>query len=41
MTGFSKLFANTEYRKAWTTKNQILLAKQAQNGTPEDDPEAP
>ena len=23
LTGFSKLFANTEYKKAWETKNQI------------------
>lgn len=25
ITGFSKLFENTKYRKAWKTKNQILL----------------
>jgi len=24
ITGFSKLFANTEYKKAWETKNQII-----------------
>ena len=24
LTGFSKLFANTEYKKAWETKNQII-----------------
>jgi ParB-like chromosome segregation protein Spo0J len=28
ITGFSKLFADVEYKKAWVTKNQILLAKQ-------------
>lgn len=28
ITGFSKLFANAEYNKAWMTKNQILLKKQ-------------
>lgn len=28
ITGFSKLFKNKEYRKAWETKNQIKLRKQ-------------
>ena len=28
ITGFSKLFADAEYSKAWTTKRQILLKKQ-------------
>ena len=28
ITGFSKLFANAEYNKAWVTKNQILWKKQ-------------
>ena len=27
ITGFSKLFENTEYKKAWLTKKQILLRK--------------
>lgn len=27
ITGFSKLFKNIEYKKAWETKNQILLRK--------------
>lgn len=27
ITGFSKLFADIEYRKAWVTKQQILVAK--------------
>jgi len=27
ITGFSKLFENAEYNKAWTTKHQILLKK--------------
>ncbi len=27
ITGFSKLFADAEYNKAWTTKNQIMLKK--------------
>ena len=27
ITGFSKLFADTEYNKAWTSKHQILLKK--------------
>ena len=27
ITGFSKLFKNVEYSKAWQTKNQILLKK--------------
>ena len=30
VTGFSKLFENTEYRRAWETKNQIKLRMQAQ-----------
>jgi len=28
VTGFSKLFENTEYKKAWETKRQIQLRKQ-------------
>lgn len=28
ITGFSKLFEDAEYSKAWVTKNQILLKKQ-------------
>lgn len=28
ITGFSKLFKNTEYKKSWQTKNQILIKKQ-------------
>lgn len=31
ITGFSKLFQDTEYNKAWETKHQILL-RQKQNG---------
>ena len=27
ITGFSKLFANTEYKKSWVTKSQILIKK--------------
>ena len=27
ITGFSKLFENTEYKKAWVTKQQILIKK--------------
>ena len=30
ITGFSKLFADAEYNKAWTSKHQILLKKQQQ-----------
>ncbi|WP_085214798.1 hypothetical protein [Methylomagnum ishizawai] len=26
ITGFSKLFKDTQYKRAWVTKNQILLA---------------
>lgn len=29
ITGFSKLFADAEYNKAWKTKRQLLLEKQA------------
>lgn len=32
VTGFSKLFENTEYRKSWETKRQIQLRKQYENG---------
>lgn len=28
VTGFSKLFENTEYKKAWKTKRQILIEKE-------------
>lgn len=28
ITGFSKLFANTEYKKAWVTRNQIKIKKE-------------
>ena len=31
ITGFSKLFANTEYSKSWQTKNQLLLQKSTEN----------
>ena len=34
ITGFSKLFENTEYNKAWVTRNQIKLA-QEHNRKPE------
>lgn len=30
ITGFSKLFSDAEYNKAWVTKHQILLKKQEQ-----------
>lgn len=30
VTGFSKLFENTKYRKAWETKAQIKLKVEAQ-----------
>jgi ParB-like chromosome segregation protein Spo0J len=29
ITGFSKLFANVEYRKAWVARSQIRLAREA------------
>jgi len=29
ITGFSKLFENAEYNKAWTTKRQLILKKEA------------
>ena len=31
ITGFSKLFEETEYKKAWTTKRQIKIRKQWEN----------
>ena len=33
ITGFSKLFANAEYNKAWVSKHQILLKKQMEDET--------
>ena len=30
ITGFSKLFADAEYNKAWVSKHQILLKKQVE-----------
>ena len=32
ITGFSKLFENTEYRSAWKTKRQIMIEKEFKNG---------
>tara|TARA_R110000823_G_scaffold18278_2_gene57225 strand:+ start:700 stop:1284 length:585 start_codon:yes stop_codon:yes gene_type:complete len=32
ITGFSKLFENSEYNKAWMTKHQILLKKAEEDG---------
>tara|TARA_R110000824_G_scaffold165764_6_gene342387 strand:+ start:735 stop:1319 length:585 start_codon:yes stop_codon:yes gene_type:complete len=32
ITGFSKLFKDTEYNKAWMTKHQILLRKAEEDG---------
>lgn len=41
MTGFSRLFENAEYRKAWQTRKQILLrkeyAEQEREGGAQDD----
>lgn len=34
ITGFSKLFKDVEYKKAWETKKQILLRKQWENNQP-------
>lgn len=34
ITGFSKLFADTEYKKSWVTRQQILLEKQHAASTP-------
>lgn len=31
ITGFSKLFENTEYKKEWVTKQQILIKKEFEN----------
>ena len=33
ITGFSKLFANAEYNKAWVTKRQILLEKSTRDNS--------
>mgnify|MGYP003134943456 FL=1 len=36
ITGFSKLFSDAEYNKAWTTKHQILLKKQQSEQAQDD-----
>ena len=33
ITGFSKLFADTDYKKAWTTRRQIKIRKQYEEET--------
>lgn len=33
ITGFAKLFADTEYKKAWTTKNQIQKKMEMKNAS--------
>lgn len=32
ITGFSKLFADTQYKRSWKTKRQILIEKEARSG---------
>jgi len=32
VTGFSKLFKDIEYQKAWKTKRQIQLEREYKNG---------
>lgn len=34
ITGFSKLFADTEYKKSWETRKQILLKKEYKDEVP-------
>jgi ParB-like chromosome segregation protein Spo0J len=36
LTGFSKLFANVEYRQAWETDKQLRLRKEFKDGNTED-----
>lgn len=36
ITGFSKLFENAEYKRAWKHKNQILMEKEFKNSEKED-----
>ena len=33
ITGFSKLFQDAEYKKAWVTKNQIKIKKEFEENT--------
>jgi hypothetical protein len=44
ITGFSKLFEQTEYRQAWVTERQIQIAQeykaQAADPAPDADPAA-
>jgi len=37
ITGFSKLFADTKYRRAWMTKNQILIKKKYEESRRRDE----
>jgi len=36
ITGFSKLFENAEYNRAWVTKHQLALKKQIEQGADSD-----
>ena len=36
ITGFSKLFENTEYKKAWELKKQLQIKKEYKNENPHD-----
>ena len=36
ITGFSKLFENTEYKKAWELKKQLQIKKEYKNENPND-----
>ena len=36
ITGFSKLFENTEYKNAWEHKKQLLIKKQYKDENPDD-----
>jgi len=36
ITGFSKLFENAEYNRAWVTKHQLALKKQIEQGADND-----
>ena len=36
ITGFSKLFENTEYKKAWEHKKQLIIKKTYKDENPTD-----
>ena len=36
ITGFSKLFADVDYKKSWESKNQLLIKKKFKDENPDE-----